>query len=60
MIAHIQQIFANHLRQNINWTWLTYMSCLNMIINHLGDKDYKIPHIIKSKMELEGNMPMVL
>ena len=40
--------------------WLTYMSCLNKIINHLGDNDYKIPHMNKSKMEWEGTLPMVL
>ena len=42
MIEHIQQTFANYLRQLINRTWLTYMSCLNMIITHLWDNDY--PH----------------
>ena len=60
MIAHIQQTFASYLRQNIKQTWLTYMSCLNVIIDHLGHNDYKIPHMNKSKMEQEGTLPMVL
>ena len=36
------------------------MSSLNTIIKHLGDNDYKIPHMNKSKMEWEGTLPMVL
>ena len=36
------------------------MSCLNMIIKHLGDNDYKIPHVKKAKIEWEGRLPMVL
>ena len=36
------------------------MSCWNKIINYLGDNDYKIPHMNKSKMEWEGTLPMVL
>ena len=60
MIQHIQQTFADYLRQNINRTWLTYMSCLKMIIEHLGDNDYKIPHMNKTKIEWEGRLPMVL
>ena len=36
------------------------MSCLNMIIKHLGDNDYKIPHMNKAKMEQEGRLPTVL
>ena len=60
MIQHIQQTFTHYLRQKINQTGLTYMSCLNMIIKHLGDNHYKIPHINKTKMEQEGRLPMVL
>ena len=60
MIKHIQQTFACYQRQNINRTWLTFMSCLNMIIKHLGDNNYKIPKMNKAKMEQEGSLCMVL
>ena len=60
MMAHIQQTFENYLRQNINQTWLTYMSCLNMTIDHSGDNDCKNPHMNKSKMEWQGTLPMVI
>ena len=36
------------------------MSCLNMIIDHLGSNDYKILHMTKSKMEQEGSLHTVL
>ena len=36
------------------------MSCLNCIIGHFGDCDYKILHMNKAKMEQEGTLPMVL
>ena len=36
------------------------MSCLNMIIKHLGHNDYKIPHMNKAKMEWEGRLPTVI
>ena len=39
---------------------LTFMSCLNMIIEHLGDNDYKIPHMNKAKMEWEGRLHTVI
>ena len=60
MIKHIQQTFDQYPRQKFNGTWLTYMSSLNMIIDHLGDNNYKIPYMNKSKMEWEGTLPMVL
>ena len=60
MIQHIQQIFAHYLRQQMNQTWLTFMSCLNMIIKHLGDNDYKIPHMNKAKIEQEGRLPTII
>ena len=60
MIQHIQQRFQQYPRQKINRTFLTYMSYLNCIIEHLGDNDYKIPHMNKAKMEWEGTLPMVL
>ena len=59
MIQHIQQNFNQYLRQNINRAWLTYTVCLSMIIKHLGDNDYKNPHINEDKMEWEGTLPMV-
>ena len=44
----------------MKWTWLAYMSCLSMIIDHLGDNDYKVPRMNKSKMEQEGTLHTVL
>ena len=35
------------------------MSCLYMIVGHLGDNDYNIPLMNKAKMEQEGTLPMV-
>ena len=62
MIKHVKQQYAYYPRQQINWTWLTFMSCLNMIIEHFRDNNYKIPHMNKGKMELEceGNLPTIL
>ena len=53
MIKHVKQTNVCYPRQQINQTWLTFMSCLNMIIEHLGDNDYKIPHMNKAKLEHE-------
>ena len=60
MIQQIQQTFACYPRQQINWIWLTFMSCLNMIIKQFGDNDYKIPHMNKANMEWEGRPLTVL
>ena len=60
MIQHMQQIFQQYPRQKINRTWFTYMFCLNCIIEHLGDNNYKILHIKKAKMEQESTLPIVL
>ena len=60
MIQHIQQTFACYPRQKINHTWLTFMTCLNNIIKHLGDSDDKIPHMNTEKFEHEARLPMVI
>ena len=36
------------------------MSCLNQIIDHNGDNDYKIPHMKKAKLERENKLPRKL
>ena len=60
IIKHVKQAYVCYLLQLINQTWLTFMSCLNMIIKDLGDNDYEIPHMNKAKMEQEGRLPTVL
>ena len=51
VIQHKQQTFGHYPRQKINHTWLAFMMCLNEIIEHLGDNDYKTPHMNKEKLK---------
>ena len=44
----------------INRMWLTYMSCLNQILEYNGDNHYSIPHMNKDKLERENRLPIVL
>ena len=60
LIELVQKCFEDFDSKKINRIWLTYMSCLNQIIDHNGDNDYKIPHMKKAKLERENKLPRKL
>ena len=59
-IQSVQDAYENYLWHKLNWTWLTLLSCFNQIILHHGDNDYSIEHILKAKLEWQGQLPDVL
>jgi hypothetical protein len=44
----------------INRMWLTLQSCMNMIIEHGGGNDYKIPHLGKQKLDHQNLLSSTL
>jgi hypothetical protein len=54
IIKYVLQAHAEYLRERINRMWLTLMSCMNQIIDHGGDNNYKIPHMGKEQLERQG------
>ena len=60
LIQSVQDAYENYLRHKLNWTWLTLQSCFNQIILHHGDNDYSIEHILKAKLERQGQLPDIL
>ena len=60
IIEVVQQAYENFESNKINGIWLTLMSCLNEIIQHGGDNNYKIPHMKKEQLERAGQLPIAL
>ena len=60
LIEAVSEAYDKYPREKINRTWLTYQCCLNQIITHHGDNDYHIDHIMKEKLEQNGNLPDVM
>jgi hypothetical protein len=60
IIKYVLQAHTEYPRERINRMYLTLMSCMNMIIDHGGDNDYKIPHMGKEQLERQGLLPITL
>jgi hypothetical protein len=60
IITMVENAFEEFESNKINRIWITYMSCLNEIIDNDGGNDYKIPHMNKRKLEREDRLPRVL
>ena len=60
LIQSVTEAYNNYPQHKLNCTWLTLQSCFNQIILHHGDNDYSIEHILKAKLEWQGQLPDVL
>ena len=60
LIKAVGEAYENYPKEKINRTWLTLQCCFNQIITHHGDNDYNINHILKEKLERNGNLPDVM
>ena len=60
LIQLVKDAYENYPQHKLNHTWLTLQSCFNQIILHHGDNDYSIEHILKAKLEWQGQLLDVL
>ena len=60
IIHQVQATYNDYSYKKINRVYLTLMSCLNEIIDHNGDNDYKLPHMGKERLERLGLLPQTL
>ena len=60
LIKAVGEAYKNYPREKINRTWLTLQCCFNQTITHHGDNDHNIDHILKEKLEQNGNLPDVI
>ena len=60
MIKAVGEAYDKYPKEKINCTWLTLQCCFNQIITYHGDNDYHIDHIVKKKLERNGNLPDVV
>ena len=60
IIKMVVKTFNEYPASKLNRIWLTYMSCLNKIIECDGDNQYRIPHMNKDKLERENRLPVQL
>ena len=52
LIKSVEKAYHEYPLHKLNHVWLTFQSCLNMIIENDGGNDYKIPHMGK---RIHGN-----
>ena len=60
IIQCVQAAYNDYDSRKINRIWLSLMGCLNEIIKHHGDNDYKIPHMGKDRLERIGQLPITI
>ena len=60
IIANVQEAYQDYDYRKINRIWLSLQCCLNEIINHHGDNDYKLIHMQKDRLEREGELPVTI
>ena len=60
LIQSVSAAYDNYPQHKLNHTWLPLQSCFNQIIVHNGDNDYNIEHILKEKLECDGQFPDIL
>ena len=60
LIKSAEKAYGEYPQRKLNYVWLTFQSCLNMIIENDGGNDYKIQHMGKESMERRGLPPRVL
>ena len=60
LIKSVEKAHGEYPFRKLNHVWITWQSCLNMIIENDGGNDYKIPHMGKEVMERRGLLPSVL
>ena len=56
----VKKTFADYPYTKIIILFVTLMSVYNSVIEHYGDNFYKILHLNKDKMEIEGILPREL
>jgi hypothetical protein len=54
LIKAVEDAYWKYPANKLNRMWLSYQSCLNMIIEHEGDNFYSIPHMNKEGLEKTG------
>lgn len=58
LIANVETAFLELDPSSLNKTFITYQTCLDKIILHHGNNNYKIPHMNKDRLERENRLPV--
>jgi hypothetical protein len=57
MVERVTRIFDEWPAQKLNNVFLTLQTCMNQVIECLGDNDYKLVHMNKARLERLGLLP---
>ena len=57
LIDSVTQAFDVYAPYKLRYSFLTLQGCMNCIIAHGGNNDYKIPHMGKHRLDREGRLP---
>ena len=58
LITAVQDSFQQLHHSTLNNTFLTLQTCMEQVILHNGNNNYKIRHMSKQRLEREGRLPL--
>ena len=57
IIQYVHLAYQQFDSAKINRIWLTLMAVLNLIIEHHGGNDFRLPHLRKGVLDVAGQLP---
>jgi hypothetical protein len=57
IIQYVSLAYQEYDPAKINRIWLTLMAVLNLIIDHHGGNDFRLPHLKKGVLDVAGQLP---
>ncbi len=57
IIQYVSLAYQEYNPAKINRIWLTLMAVLNLIIDHHGGNDFRLPHLKKGVLDVAGQLP---
>jgi hypothetical protein len=60
IIPFVHLAYTEYDPAKINRIWLTLMSVLNLIIEHHGGNNFRLPHIKNGILDVAGQLPLSL
>ena len=60
IIQYVDRAYQDYPRHKINRIWLSFVGCLNGLMDCHGDNKYEVPHMGKGRLEWENGLPVTI
>jgi hypothetical protein len=60
IIQYVSLAYQEYDQAKINDIWLSMMEVLNLVIEHHGGNDFRLPHLRKAALRRAGQLPITL